>query len=126
MNGEHLLIDTNIALYLLSGDSLVAEILNGFEVYVSCITELELLGYQGISAEEQDKVVAFLNDCIIIDITDSIKKATIKLKQSKKIKLPDAIIAATAIYLNIPLISADSGFENIDEIQFIRYDIQGS
>jgi predicted nucleic acid-binding protein len=55
-------------------------------------------------------------------LNESIKKATIKLKQSNRIKLPDAIIGATSIYMNIPLISADVIFEEIDEMQFIRYE----
>jgi predicted nucleic acid-binding protein len=55
-------------------------------------------------------------------LNESIKKATIKLKQSNRIKLPDAIIGATSIYMNIPLISADAIFEAIDEMQFIRYE----
>lgn len=49
MNGDNILIDTNIALYLLSGDRVVAEILDGKNVYVSCNTELELLGFHGIA-----------------------------------------------------------------------------
>ena len=46
MNGDNILIDTNIALYLLNGDRVVAEILDGKNVYVSFITELELLFHQ--------------------------------------------------------------------------------
>ncbi len=43
----------------------------------------------------------------IVDLNESIKLETVKLKQSNKIKLPDAIIGATSIYMNIPLLSAD-------------------
>lgn len=49
MSGNHFLIDTNIALYLLGGDKDLAEIIQGSKLYVSFITQLELLGYQGIS-----------------------------------------------------------------------------
>ena len=124
MNGENILIDTNIALYLLSGDTVVAEILDNKNVYVSFITELELLGFAGITLEEHQRIENFLKDCIIIDYNESIKQATIKLKQINRIKLPDAIIGATSIYMNIPLISADSVFETIDDIQFIKYEKQ--
>lgn len=124
MNGDNILIDTNIALYLLSGDTVVAEILDSKNVYVSFITELELLGFIGITLEEHQRIENFLKDCIIVDLNESIKQATIKLKQSNRIKLPDAIIGATSIYMNIPLISADAIFEAIDEMQFIRYEKQ--
>ena len=36
-----------------------------------------------------------------------------------KIKLPDAIIAATAIHYNLPLLSADKGFKNISGLTLI-------
>lgn len=44
MSGNSLLIDTNIALYLLNGDNTIAELLDGKDVYLSFISELELLG----------------------------------------------------------------------------------
>jgi predicted nucleic acid-binding protein len=42
MNGDSLLIDTNVALYLLSGNKRLAESLNNSQIYISFITELEL------------------------------------------------------------------------------------
>lgn len=85
MNGENILIDTNIALYLLSGDTVVAEILDSKNVYISFITELELLGFTGITSEEHQLIENFLKDCIIVDLNESIKQATIKLKQRNRI-----------------------------------------
>jgi predicted nucleic acid-binding protein len=58
----------------------------------------------------------FLSNCKIIDINRSIKDTAINIRKSNKLKLPDAIIAATTLYLNIPLITADKGFKNIDDI----------
>ena len=48
-----------------------------------------------------------------------IKAQTIKLRKKYKIKLPDAIIAATAITYELPLVSADQGFSQIEELDFI-------
>ena len=45
----NILIDTNIALYLFGGDEQVAGVLDGQVVYVSFVTELELLGYPGMT-----------------------------------------------------------------------------
>jgi len=45
----NILIDTNIALYLLGGDEQIANVLDGQVVHVSFITELELLGYPDIT-----------------------------------------------------------------------------
>ena len=48
-----------------------------------------------------------------------IKKISIELKQKQKIKLPDAVIAATAIYLDIPLLTYGSGFEKIKSLNLL-------
>lgn len=117
------MIDTNIALYLLGGDETIAEILSGQDVYISFISELELLGYKALSDEELLLIEEFLDNCIIVELNQAIKSITIELKRSHKTKLPDAIIAATSKYMNIPLISADKGFEKISELQFIKYEV---
>ncbi|MGB3774365.1 MAG: hypothetical protein WA951_03840 [Leeuwenhoekiella sp.] len=56
MSGNSVFLDTNIVLYLLSGDATIADFLNNKTVYLSFITELELLGYKDISAEELSKL----------------------------------------------------------------------
>ena len=124
MSGNSLLIDTNIALYLLNGDNTIAELLDGKDVYLSFISELELLGFQDLRDEDLPLIEEFLNSCIIVDLNQAIKKITIELKRAQKIKLPDAIIAATSKYMNLPLISADQGFEKITELQFIKYELK--
>lgn len=123
MSGTSLLIDTNIALYLLNGDVTVAELLDGRDVYLSFISELELLGFQDLTEAEQVLIEEFLSSCIIVDLNQAIKEVTVAMKRAHKLKLPDAIIAATAKYMNLPLISADKDFEKISGIQFIRYEI---
>jgi predicted nucleic acid-binding protein len=121
MSGNSFVLDTNIVLYLLSGNTTVAEIVDGSQCYISFITQLELLGYKGISSREQQKVKAFLVDCIIVDITEEIKKNTIALKQKYQIKLPDCIIAATAQFLEIPLLTADKGFIKLSGLNIALY-----
>jgi predicted nucleic acid-binding protein len=124
MNGNSLLIDTNIALYLLNGDEKIADLLVGRDVYISFITELELLGFQDLEPSEIPAIEAFIDDCIIIELNQSIKEKTIEIKRKQKMKLPDAIIAASSIYLNMPLLSADKGFEKLEDIQFVLYEIE--
>jgi predicted nucleic acid-binding protein len=59
MNGKEILADTNILIYLLQGDNSLEEILQGTQVYISFITELELIGYHGRSKENEAKVEAY-------------------------------------------------------------------
>ncbi len=49
MNGKEILVDTNIILYLLDGSDELEKFLQGKDLYVSFITELELLGYKNIT-----------------------------------------------------------------------------
>jgi predicted nucleic acid-binding protein len=121
MSGNSFVLDTNIVLYLLSGSTTVAEIVDGAQTYVSFVTQLELLGYKGISKREQQKVKAFLADCTIVDITEEIKKNTIVIKQKYQIKLPDSIIAATAQFLDVPLLTADKGFSKLTDLNIALY-----
>ncbi len=122
MNGNSIFLDTNIVLYLLSGDQTVADFLNDKTVFLSFVTELELLGFKGISAEEQLKVENLLADSTIIDINSVIKKIVVELRKSYKIKLPDAIIAATSHYLNIPFMTSDKDLSKLTELNILLYE----
>ena len=96
MNGNSVLLDTNIVLYLLSGDEVFSNLLYNRKLYISFISQLELLGYKDIIAKERDEIRTFLDDCIIIDINTQIKEEVIKIRQSVRIKLPGSIILATS------------------------------
>ena len=121
MNGSRLVIDTNIALYLLSGDKKLAGILDSSQIYVSFITELDLLGYKNITPSEQKGVKEFLSECIIIDINDSIKSHVVQIRKSYSVELPDSIIAATALFLEMPLFSADKDYKRISGFPLLLY-----
>ena len=54
-----------------------------------------------------------------MDIEPAIKALTIKTRARHKTKLPDAVIAATAMYFDIPLFTMDKGFEKIDDLQSV-------
>ncbi len=60
MNGNKMVIDTNIALYLLDGDEILKEYLEDKVFYLSSITELELLGFDGITEAEEMAIEFFL------------------------------------------------------------------
>src|SRR6187551_1342025 len=106
MNGNSIVLDTNIILYLLNGDQQLSSILTGMELFVSVISEIELLGYNGINEDDRLKIKFFLSECSIISLNNEVKELSIEIKQKFKVKTPDAIIASTAIFLNLPLITA--------------------
>ena len=123
VSGTKLILDTNIVLYLLSGDETVAEVINGKQIYISFVTELELLGYSKLSEEEEAQIHSFLSECGIVNITEQVKEKTIALRRAYKLKLPDCIIAATSHYLDIPLMTADPDFKKVEEINVVHYNV---
>ena len=123
MNGNNLLLDTNILIYLLSGESSLVDILFENNCYISFITELELLSFYNLS-HENEKIQPLLDDLTIIDINSTIKSNVVEVRKKNKLKLPDSIIAATAKYLNIPLLTADLAFEKLDNIDIIIFNIK--
>ena len=122
MSGNSVLTDTNIILYFLRGDSAVVEMLSDHDLTISFITELEVLAYPSISVQEQMLIKDFLALCSIVDMNAKIKRLIIELRKKYRLKLPDAIIAATAIYANLPLVTADKQFGKVTELNIILYE----
>ncbi|WP_373521377.1 type II toxin-antitoxin system VapC family toxin [Aquiflexum sp.] len=86
---------------------------------ISVITKIELLGFN-TSDEHYETLSNFINDATVLDLTDSVVVATIAIRKKYKTKLPDAIIAATALVYDLVLISRNiSDFKNIDRLQII-------
>lgn len=122
MSGNKLFTDTNIVLYLLAGDQTLATILEGKNIYLSFVTELELLGYTNLKQEDEKQIRQFLKQCTIIDINASIKEEVIRLRQLYMPKLPDGIIMASSIHLDIPLITSDKDFKRVEDLDLLFYD----
>ena len=117
MNGNPVMSDTNPLIYLLNGSKIAADYLNGKQVWISFITELELFAKKGLTKGEIREIEFLTESCNIADMNSEIKKITKYLLQITKIKLPDAIIAATAIYLDLPLLTFDNDFSQIPELK---------
>lgn len=114
-------MDTNIVLYLLRGDKVLSELLYQKKLYLSFISQLELLAFKGITGRQQIEISKFIQDCIVIDINDEIKHAVISIRKTSKLKLPDCIVLATARYLNLPLITSDLDFKSTNFSEIIIY-----
>ena len=116
MNGIDYLADTNAILYILSGNECMKPFTNS-RLAVSDISFMELLSFPSISAQEEDTIRQLLKRCDILHIDEAVMELTIQLRRAYKIKLPDAIIAATAVSRGLPLLTADTGFFRIEDLQ---------
>ena len=113
MSGNSIFVDTNILIYALEGNDIITRNIAGKEIYISEITEVELLGMYQISKKEIELIKKLLAECYIVNFNGEIKETAISIKQKFNIKLPDAIIAASCIYLDLPFFTTDKGFRKI-------------
>ena len=122
MTGNKLFLDTNILLYLLKGDETLIHSLDQKQFYISFITQLELLSFKQLSTKEEKLINELISECVVIDLNNEIKQLTIEYRKRYKLKLPDCLVAATAQYLDLPLITADADFKKVEELNLIYYD----
>jgi hypothetical protein len=120
MSKDLILLDTNIIIYTLKEDPVISDFINGKRGVVSFVTEIELLGWKNITQQNKATIEMFLDDCMFIEYSIRIKKATIEIKSKYGLKLADAFIAASAIEFDIPLVSADKVFSKVKELNFIN------
>lgn len=113
--GKKYLIDTNILLEYVAGSlpddahTFVEEVINQ-EFNISVINRIEVLGHESAV----DELTDFLSLANTYPLTQDVEEETIKLRRYKKIKLPDAIIAATALTNGLTVISRNiRDFQNI-------------
>jgi len=109
-----ILLDTNVVLYFLGGR--LTNPLPSGQYFVSVITEIELLSYPSLSPDEEVQIRDFLSKITVVGIESNIKELAIALRKQYRLKLPDAIIAATAQSLNATLFTNDVRLANLSGI----------
>ena len=101
------LVDTNILIYHTAGFPIAKEFLAGIiaakTFNISMITKIEFLGWHAQTPdgfERCQRLVALSN---VLPVTEEVANKTIDLRRSRNVKLPDAIIAATAMVNDLKL-----------------------
>jgi len=121
--GVRLLLDTNSIIALLSANmQLIKLIENADELYISIVNELEFKSFSNISKQDLALFDEFASGINIIDLlatNEGLKSKIIEMRNQYRLKLPDAIIAASAIVNDIVLITADKGFKKVEELQLL-------
>ena len=100
------LIDTNILIYYLEGEHVAVSLLRTHrdKLAISSITWMETLSFH-FSADQEQVVRAFLQEFRLVEISSPVMELSVKIRRKKKIKLPDAIIAASAIHHDLILVT---------------------
>jgi predicted nucleic acid-binding protein len=103
--------DTNTAIYYLQrqfppkAEEFMDGVLLSGPPVISAITEIELLCWK--TADEKDEAILreFIDDSVVIELNREVKLETARIRKAHRIKLPDAIIAASAIVFKYRLIT---------------------
>ena len=124
--GRKILIDTNIAIGYI-GNRLSLQLMNKLDTvfdgkyHLSVINKIELLGYPDLDKTEEAKFNLLIDHAVLHPIDNKIIEETISIRKNHKIKLPDAIIAATCLVNKLDLLSLNiRDFENINGLKLIQ------
>ncbi len=121
MNGLNLanvVFDTNAFIYFIGGDARLSPY-SYSTIYISEFTEMELKGCFGITNKELRQLDKILEEVVILTFNNDIKEKAISIRHKKKLKLPDALIVATAMWIDLPFLTADKDFKNIPDLNLI-------
>lgn len=112
-----MLLDTNILLLHLSLN-ILASAPSEAEFFISVISEAEALRHPGLGDDELHKLDDLLNIMTRISVDQRIARRAATLGRTRHTKLPDLLIAATALELDMPLITRNlRDFKDIPELE---------
>ncbi|WP_017302429.1 type II toxin-antitoxin system VapC family toxin [Nodosilinea nodulosa] len=117
MSGTKFLLDINIIIGIVKGNDESLTVLQDRSVEIdmcaySFISRIELLGYPGITDVEIEYIQTILGAMQYLPIAQLVEDMAIQIRRQYKLKIPDAIIAATAKVSDLELITLDQQLAN--------------
>jgi len=116
------LIDTNILIYY-TGDFIPKETIDHVdEIFtssfnISVITKLEYLGWDQYNEDQYKIAVTFIDSSTVLMLDNDIVETTIQLQRRFRMKLPDAIIAATCLVHGLTLVTRNiEDFKSLSDL----------
>lgn len=122
MAGKYL-IDTNAVIDYLNNrlPSNAADMLDGEELEIPVITRMELLAWRNASSQQLFILEEFIGNVVVRNFDEPVMINGIEIRKNFRIKLPDAIIAATAIVHQLALVTRNiDDFKNIPNLELIN------
>ena len=120
--GKRYLVDSNTVIDFCNGKlpNEGKNLLTSISPEISIVTNVEIFATLGISDRESLLLKKFVSIAFVHAFTTDLLQNTIDIRQNYKIKLPDAIIAATALTYGLILISRNTkDFKGIEGLQLI-------
>ncbi len=121
--GKGYLIDTNAVIDYLNNKlpANSTELIDGIDTQISVIVRMELLSWTEATLQQLQVLQEFINGSTVFGLEEKIILKAIEIRKSAKVKLPDAIIAATAFTNELVLITRNANdFKNISNLQVLN------
>jgi len=119
--GQGYILDSNVIIDLVAEKlpSNVFKQLSDSLLFTSVISRIEVLGFQTTKLEEE-KFISLFEDLQTLSLTEEVVLKTILIRKTNKIKLGDAIIAATALVYDLKLLTRNvSDFKRIEGLEVL-------
>tara|TARA_R110001583_G_scaffold129593_2_gene281370 strand:- start:776 stop:1159 length:384 start_codon:yes stop_codon:yes gene_type:complete len=111
MNGNRYLFDTNAVIQLLRGNQELVKLTQTAEhISISIITQLEFLSFPRLAESDRSLFEVFLSRVGVCGLSHdnlTLVDQVVSFRTQRNLKLPDAIIAATAVTADLRLVTAD-------------------
>lgn len=125
MSGKRYLLDTNAIVALLKGSTALVQLLQDAEwIGISVISQIEFLAFSQISEEDRKLFEQFLQRVEVINLladNNSFIEQIIQTRIQYRLKLPDAIVASSALQARAILVTADKEFVKVTNLTVINW-----
>ncbi len=120
---QEFLMDSNVVIDYFGNKLPVkaTSFIDNLPAVISVITRIEILGWYNATPEQLHKLKNFVEQSVVYSLTEVVIQQTISLRQKHHIKLPDAIVAATALTENKTLLTRNlNDFKNIPGLNLLN------
>jgi predicted nucleic acid-binding protein len=110
MDKPRFLLDSNVIIDTLNGRLNLLAFLDSFpdcEAYINPVVEIEVLARADMNEQEEAEIRLLLGSFKRAEIDRATCEEAIQIRRAKALRLPDALIAASAIILNATVLSND-------------------
>jgi hypothetical protein len=116
-----MLLDSNILIYAANQQTPEIEaMVTSAENAVASVAQIEVYGFSGLKAEEKAALDVLFRRLTVHALDTLVIERAITLRQQRKMGLADAIIAATALVHDLPLVTRNVGdFKQVAGLKLI-------
>jgi predicted nucleic acid-binding protein len=117
MSGKRLLLDSNGIIALLQGNPHVVQLCQGADwIGISVISHLEFLCFPALSPQDRQALATFESRVEVVALDTQVPgllDQAVLVRGRDRLRLPDAIIAATALFYTASLVTSDQEFAKV-------------